>query len=81
MKIVRIEWMDAVSGCGWSSAPSTLTANHSAGYVVHEDDDCIQVATTLCPECGIWNATMTIPKNNITVQETLYEIEDENSED
>ena len=81
MKIVRIEWLDAAVGCGWTNTPNTLTTNYSAGFVVYEDDQCIQVATTICPECEIWNATVTIPKDNVMVEETLYEIEDENSED
>lgn len=77
MKIELIKWIDAVSESGWTNNPNPPTTNTTVGFVVYEDDDFVQVATTWCADSGIWNASMSIPRCFINSQETIKEYEAE----
>ena len=65
LPIVKVTWLDAVSASGWRNEPSPPSANYTLGYLVHEDDDFVEVACTYDPESGYWNGSISIPKENI----------------
>lgn len=70
--IAWIEWVDAVGSTGWTDDTVAPTKNISVGLVVYEDDEYIELATTLDTEHGNWNGTMSVPKNMITKRDTVY---------
>lgn len=70
--VVWIEWLDAVSDSGWSNTPEPPTTNVTVGFLVHDAEDYIVVATTMCTEHKYWASTMTVPKNLITKQDTIH---------
>ena len=65
LPIVKVTWLDAVSASGWRNESSPPSANYTLGYLVHEDDDFVEVACTYDPESGYWNGSISIPKENI----------------
>lgn len=70
--IVWLEWTDAVGSTGWTEETVPPTSNVTVGFIVHEDDDYVEVATTVCTEHGHWASTMSVPKNMITKRDTLH---------
>ena len=69
--IAWLEWTDALAAVGWTEEPAPPTNNVSVGFIVHEDDDYIELACTYAPDTGQWNATMSVPKNMIVKRDTL----------
>lgn len=69
--IVWIEWTDAVGGTGWTQETVSPSENITVGFIVHEDEAYIEVATTLDTKNGYWNSTMSVPKNMIIKRDTL----------
>ena len=75
---VKVTWLDACSASGWRTEPSPPSANFTLGYLVHEDDDFVEVACTYDPASGCWNGSISIPRDNIiffrTIEEDTVEI-------
>lgn len=71
--IVQITWIDACSAHGWRNEPTAPTANHTIGFLVHTDDDFMEVACTYDPEGGFWNGSISIPQDNIVTYRVIHE--------
>lgn len=69
--IAWVEWTDAVGSTGWTQETTEPTKNISVGFIVFENDDYIELSTTLDTEHGNWNSTMSVPKNMITKRDTV----------
>lgn len=69
--IAWIEWTDAVGSTGWTQETVAPTKNVSVGFIIYEDDEYIELATTIDTVHGNWNSAMSVPKNMITKRDTL----------
>ena len=67
-KLVYVQWVDSCCGSGWQTLErirAACTKCITVGFLVHEDDECISVATTLGYHEGEPNQTadaITIPR-------------------
>jgi hypothetical protein len=73
MKVVHIQWLDSVrEDDGWhkyESATKERLLCDSVGYVLHEDDDFIEIAQNITDNAVLF--TIAIPKQAIIKQELL----------
>lgn len=76
MNVEIVDWIDASSVDAWepANAPRKPQKCRTVGFVVHEDEDCIALASSLAfhddyaDDCCL---TMTIPKTAITGRSSL----------
>ena len=64
--IIRVEWLDAVSGSGWTAIDKVESPAKclTVGYLIREDK--MQVVVAACISTGdSCNSTITIPKGMI----------------
>lgn len=68
-KLVLVEWLDALAQGEWHEAKREDLRCKSIGFVVHEDDEQIELAGTITE--GMCNNSITIPKRMITKRKEI----------
>lgn len=71
-QIVWIEWSDSASQHGWTDEPQPPASIVSCGFLVHEDEASVQLATSVDTDSEMWNCSMTVPKNLITKRDNVH---------
>lgn len=71
MKVVYIEWIDAVASVGWEkqSIPHSPDLCQAIGFLIHEDKTGITLAATVSKEES--NSRITIPKGWIKSRKVI----------
>lgn len=78
--IVQVTWIDAVASVGWRNETTTPSVNHTLGFLVHTDDDYMEVACTYAPDSEMWNASISIPQDNVVTYRVIHEAAQEEME-
>jgi len=70
--LVIVEWTDAGCDSSWQTPGTILTPSkcHTAGWLLHQDDDMLMVAATFT-ENGDFNQTMSIPRGMVVKVENV----------
>lgn len=73
LRLVKIDWLDAVASTGWQSDSVEPTVNTSVGYVVYETEEYTQLAGTIDSQSSYYNNSITIPAGMILEVKDLHE--------